>query len=184
MTTINLLPWREKKREEDKRYFLLMLLTGLIMACLIVTCMAVYACYYLSQQRHLNELLYQKIALLDPTVNTIKRMQKQKKVLEARIRLIEKLQLKRLSTVRLFDELSTVMITGVVITKLERENNRITLHGTADLTGRISVLMRNIEASHWMTSPFLSEIKQRDMDNNEFTLRFLLKSNASVSKRS
>ncbi len=60
---------------------------------------------------------------------------------------------------------------------------KVTIVGYAQSNARVSTLMRNIEASPWLTKPELVEIKlvpmpgTRDQNQkiNEFTLAFLIK---------
>jgi type IV pilus assembly protein PilN len=63
-----------------------------------------------------------------------------------------------------------------------------TIIGYAQSNARVSTLMRNVEASPWLTAPELVEIKlvpmpgSKDLNQkiNEFTLAFLIKRAAPV----
>lgn len=187
MTTINLLPWREKKRQNDKNYFLKLLLAGFVLALFVVAVMDFYTLYCLRHQRIRNELLQKEVTLLGPALEDIKLIKQKTKVLESRLSLVQNLQSTRVLIVHLFDELSKVMTEGVLVTKLERKNNLVTLWGLADSNSSISEWMRNIQASDWITKPHLSEIKKRKTNTfvakNEFVLTMLLKSNAVTSSQ-
>ena len=72
-----------------------------------------------------------------------------------------------------------------------RSGAKVTVVGYAQSNARVSTLMRNIEASPWLSTPELVEIKLVGMPGakdttqkiNEFTLRFLIKRTASVDSR-
>ena len=72
---------------------------------------------------------------------------------------------------------------GVYLRSLKQVDGKVTAIGFAQSNARVSTLMRNIEASPWLTQPELVEIKsvplpgarERDSRVNEFTLTFQLK---------
>lgn len=72
MTTINLLPWREIKREREKNEFIRLLLTALILGGTIVFALFYYASDLVSAQRHRNQLLQNEINILNGQIAEIK----------------------------------------------------------------------------------------------------------------
>jgi type IV pilus assembly protein PilN len=71
---------------------------------------------------------------------------------------------------------------------VKQADAKVTIIGYAQSNARVSTLMRNIEASPWLTKPELVEIKLVPVPNskdptakiNEFTLSFLIKRAAPV----
>jgi type IV pilus assembly protein PilN len=72
---------------------------------------------------------------------------------------------------------------GVYLRSLKQVGTKVTMVGYAQSNARVSTLLRNIDASPWLTRPELVEIKSvplpgaRDKDArvNEFTLSFQIK---------
>jgi len=179
MTHINLLPWREKKREQDKKVFTTMLLAGGVIAALIVFLVNYYASNLVSNQTARNEILQKENTILDGQISEIKALKLIREGLISRMSIIQNLQSTRTLMVHLFDELIKVVPSGVYVIKLERQNDIVSLWGYSESNTNISFLMRNIEANVWIQNPVLTEIKKMDdkkqAANNEFKLSFVLK---------
>lgn len=179
MTEINLLPWREQKREQEKKLFTTMLLVGIIIAAAIVFLMNSYVSHLISNQMNRNQILQKEITALDEQIKEIKVLKQIREGLISRMSIVQNLQSTRTLMVHLFDELIKITPPGVYITKMQREHDVVTLWGYSESNTSISILMRNIEANVWIQSPVLTEIKKnvekKQSPNNEFKLSFVLK---------
>lgn len=179
MTRINLLPWREKQREQEKKLFTTMLLIGVIIAAVIVFLINSYASHLVSNQTARNQILQQEINALDEQIKEIKALKQIREGLISRMSIVQNLQSTRTLMVHLFDELIKVMPPGIYVTKLERKNDIVSLWGYSESNTNISILMRKIESNIWIQDPVLTEIKKMDdkkqAANNEFKLSFVLK---------
>lgn len=179
MATINLLPWREKQREQDKKIFTSMLLSGVVAAAFIVFLINSYANYLVDNQTARNQMLQKEITALDNDIKEIRTLKKVREGLISRMSIIQNLQSTRTLMVHLFDELIKIVPSGLYVFKLERKQDLVTLWGYSESNTNISILMRNIENDAWLQVPVLTEIKKMDEStkaaNNEFSLSFLLK---------
>lgn len=179
MTEINLLPWREKQREQEKKIFTTLLLGAMVVAGFIVFLINSYATYLMDNQTARNQMLQKEIASLNHQIKEIKTLKQIRLSLIARMAIIQNLQSTRTLMVHLFDELIKIVPSGVYVYKLERKTDHVTLWGYSEANTNISILMRNIESNAWLQSPVLAEIKKIDDSkqaaNNEFSLTFLLK---------
>lgn len=179
MTQINLFPWREYKRQQDKKQFLIMLGCTITVAVFTVLCINYYANSLVEYQTTRNNLLKKEIARLDSQIVEIKSLKQIRSELVSRMSIVQHLQGTRTLMVHLFDELIKIMPSGVYATKLERQNNIISLWGYTESNSSISMLMRNIENNAWIQNPSLTEIKnvaeKKQAANNEFMLSFILK---------
>ena len=96
---------------------------------------------------------------------------------------VETLQTNRTEAVHLLDQMVRQLPDGVYLRNLRQVGAKVTAVGYAQSNARVSTLMRNIEASPWLTQPELVEIKSvplpgakdKDARVNEFTLTFQLK---------
>lgn len=179
MVEINLLPWRELKREQEKKEFTTYVMLGVVLAALVVFAINYYAISILDAQKRRNELINKEITQLDAQIKEIKSLKQLRADLIARMMIVQDLQSTRSLTVRLFDELIEITPENVLYTKLERVGSRVTLYGYADSNTQVSTLMRRIEADKWFDDPELTEIKKTDdktdTDKNTFKLSFELK---------
>ncbi|CEG56444.1 PilN domain-containing protein [Legionella fallonii] len=179
MTHINLLPWREQQREQEKKYFIVLLAIGALISGFIVFLMNYYASDLVSDQTNRNTILQKEIKILDDELKEIKTLKQTRQSLISRMSIVQNLQSTRTLMVHLFDELIKVLPPGVYATKLERKNDIVTLWGYTESNTNISILMRNIENNAWIQNPGLTEIKKMEETqqpaNNEFKLSFVLK---------
>jgi type IV pilus assembly protein PilN len=179
MTKINLLPWREKQREQEKKLFTTMVLTGVCVAAFIVFLINSYANFLIDNQTERNQMLQKEIASLDEQIKEINSLKRIREGLISRMSIVQNLQSTRTLMVHLFDELIKVAPSGIYVTQLERTNDVVTLLGFSESNTNISILMRNIENNIWIQNPILMEIKKMDDKqqpaNNEFKLSFVLK---------
>lgn len=179
MTQINLLPWREYKREQEKKMFLLMLSGGVAIAILIVFLINAYADSLVSYQTERNQMLQKEITILDHQIEEIKTLKKIRQSLVSRMSIIQNLQSTRTMMVHLFDELIKVVPSGVYVTKLERQQDTVTLTGYSESNTNVSLLMRSIESNDWIQNPVLTEIQKmedkKQAADNQFKLSFILK---------
>lgn len=180
MTSINLLPWRELKREQEKKQFNTLLLFALIFAVGVTFLFYYYSSSLVDGQTHRNQRLKEEITSFESQIVEIKRLKEVRDGLISRMMIIQGLQAKRTLTVHLFDELVKVLPDGVYLTEFKRENERITLIGYSESNSNISILMRRIEQNPWVEDPVLTEIKKNKdavtAVNSEFNLSFTLKS--------
>ena len=162
MAHLNLLPWRDAKRQRQKR-----LLTAAGLSAVSLTLgLAVASYLYLNDllgiQESRNTFLIAEIARLDRKILEIKDINKKKADLLARLTIIQDLQHIRPEVVHLFDEIVNAMPEWVYLTGIRQNGNTVILQGQAQSYGRISDLMRNIHASAWMTNPTLNIIREQE----------------------
>jgi fimbrial assembly family protein len=178
MIRINLLPHREEKRKAKRQQFYVSLGLVGILACLMVFLGYTIINGYISAQESRNDFLKKEIAVLDKEIEQIKRLKEQIQALLARKQIIESLQQDRADAVHLLSELTKQMPEGVYIRSLKQVGEKVTLNGFTQSNARVSTLMRNVEASPWLTNPQLIEIKASTVDKrrlNEFTLELSMK---------
>ncbi|AWN73751.1 PilN domain-containing protein [Legionella anisa] len=181
MTQINLLPWRELKREQEKKLFTLMLLVSIVASAFVVFLINSYASGLVSNQVTRNQMLQKEINTMDAQIKEIKNLQKAREMIISRMSVVQHLQSTRTLMVHLFDELINITPSGVYLTQVEGKNDVITLSGYTESNTFVSILMRNIENNDWVHNPLLGEIKKEDNEkkkqqsaSNEFKLTFVL----------
>lgn len=170
---INLLPHREQRRALQQKALIAIVagaaLTGLatvILGHFIISGMK-------DHQAQRNAFLKTEIAKLDAQIKEIAQLKEKTNSLLARKQVVETLQVNRAEVVHLFDELARQLPEGMYLKSLKQTDKKLTLTGYAQSSARVSTLMRNIEASPWLSTPLLIEVKVSNQNNlrvNEFSL--------------
>lgn len=174
---LNLLPWRQQRRKLREREFYAMLIAAVIVGLLIAAAgVFVYESRINAQQAR-NDHLRSEIAALEDKIREIERLESRRRQLIARKDVIERLQANRTQVVHLFDELVRTIPEGVRLSAIRQSGGLITLEGFAQSQQRVSMYMRRLDSSEWLTQPDLNIIEARSDDQTSrfsFTLRVRL----------
>lgn len=161
MANINLLPWREERRQERKQGFLSILAVIVVFSGALVVLAHMSVNSAIEAQQGRNNYLSKNIKELDQQVKEIKELEKKKQELLDRMKVIQDLQGNRPVIVRVFDQLVRTLPDGVFYQKLSRVNDEIKLTGIAESSQRISSLMRRVDKSDWFDDSNLLAVKER-----------------------
>ncbi len=177
MIRINLLPHREEAKKERRQQFFV--LSGLVAVLGVLIVFAVYTSIagYIGAQEGANDFLKKEIAVLDKQLDQIKRLKEQTQALLARKQVIEDLQRDRGETVYLLSEMVKQVPEGIYLKSLKQDGLSVNITGYAQSNARVSALMRNLEASPWLESPQLVEVKAIVLNgrrSNEFAMNVVL----------
>ncbi|WCM51774.1 PilN domain-containing protein [Pseudomonas sp. WJP1] len=159
MARINLLPWREERREERRKRFLLVLagvLVGSAGALLVANQVIGNA---IERQVARNNYIGKQIAVVDERIKQISDLKARRQQLVERMRIIQDLQGNRPNSGRIFDQLARTLPDGVYFTEVKMAGNTLSITGAARSNNRVSDLMRNLDASDWFDAPSLTEVK-------------------------
>jgi type IV pilus assembly protein PilN len=159
MAQINLLPWREERRQELKKQFLVTVGLVLALAAGLVLLADRIVNNQIENQMARNDYLADNIKILDKEVAEIKDLQKRRNQLLDRMKVIQELQGNRPIIVRVLDQLVRTVPDGVFYTKLTTKAGKISINGVAESNNRVSSLMRRLNASDWLADPTLDKVK-------------------------
>lgn len=159
MAQINLLPWREARRQELKKDFLTTtaLMVALGIGLLMLGDRVVNA--QIDNQKSRNAYLTENIKELDKMVAEIRELQKRRNQLIDRMRVIQELQGNRPIIVRVLDQIVRTVPDGVFYSSLSTKGKTISVSGVAESNNRVSSLMRRLDASDWLANPNLDKVK-------------------------
>lgn len=155
---INLLPWREERREAKKKEFINILVGVLLLGGLIVGGTDRFYDNAIKIQTSQNNFLTKEIKVLESRIDDIKLLQQKKNELLSRMKVIQELQGNRPIIVRLFDELARRLAPRVFFTDLRLVAKELEIHGIAESNNRISSQLRNLSDSDWFDKPNVTEI--------------------------
>ncbi len=159
MAQINLLPWREERRQELKKDFLVTVGLVLALGVGLVLLADRVVDGQIENQKSRNQYLADNIKVLDEQVAEIRELQKKRNQLLDRMRVIQELQGNRPIIVRVLDQLVRTVPDGVFYTGLQTKDKTITIRGVAESNNRVSSLMRRLDSSDWLASPNLDAVR-------------------------
>lgn len=178
MIRINLLPWREARRKaHNLQFYILMGMVAGLAASIVLLVHGYYATR-ISIQTERNRFIKDENAKLDKEIEEIKKLKDEIQSLLSRKQVIETLQGDRAQTVYLLEELVRQTPDGVYLKSVRQTGAKVNLTGYAQSNARVSTLMRNFEASPYLTNPDLVEIKAATVNNkrlSEFNLNVSIK---------
>lgn len=163
MAKINLLPWREAYRGEKKKEFITLIGMVLIFAAVVAFGWDRVVNGQIDEQFSRNQVLKGEITKLDKEVAEIEELTKRRQSLLDRIKVIQEVQGNRPEIVKMYDEFVRSVPDGVYFTEMVRAGEIISLVGFAKSNSRVSVLMRQLDASYKFTEPNLTKVEANDI---------------------
>ena len=159
MARINLLPWREERREVRRKRFLLVLVAATVGMIGVVLVANQVISGVIDRQIARNDYIGKQIAVVDERITQINDLKTHRQQLVERMRIIQDLQGNRQVSGRIFDQLARALPEGVYFTEVKMTAKTLSITGAAQSNNRVSELMRNLEASDWFDAPSLTEVK-------------------------
>jgi type IV pilus assembly protein PilN len=178
MIRINLLPHREEKRKARQKQFAILAGFAAAVGLTVAGLLWVVFDAQIDNQKSRNKYLNDEIVKLDKQIDEIKRIREETASLLSKKQVVEGLQSNRSEPVYLLDQLLRQLPEGLYLKSIKQTGAKISVTGYAQSNARVSAFMRNIEASPYLGSPNLIEIKAVTVNTqraNEFILDFLIK---------
>ena len=132
----------------------------------------------IDDQKERNKYLTGEITKLEKQIEEIKRIRDETAALLAKKQVVEGLQSYRAEPVYLLDQMLRQLPEGLYLKSIKQTGIKINITGYAQSSARVSALYRNIEASPYLGSPTVNEIKAVTVGNqraNEFNMDFQIK---------
>ncbi len=178
MNSINLLPWREWRREAARRrIFVCLGLSGAAGMSLVLALGWQLDRESVRMDRR-NDYLRERIGDLDRRIANSEELTDRTDQILSRLAAAQGLQGNRQTMVRTFDALARTVADGVHYTSVSMTDDLFAASGAAASNDRVSSLMRNLEDSPWFAEPSLKSISEsRDSPHyggraSEFELTF------------
>jgi len=169
ITAINLLPWREELRQEQKKQFGILTALMMFLAAAIVGLIHLQMVTKIDYQISRNSFMSGEISKLDEEIVEISELRKVRRSLVERMEVIQDLQRSRPSIVHLFTEIVKTVPNGVYLETLTQTGDNLLMNGLAESNARVSTYMRNLDASDWLKAPNLSVIEIEDIKVNRIS---------------
>ncbi|PAR37224.1 pilus assembly protein PilN [Vibrio metoecus] len=166
---INLLPWRDERREAHKRRFLGLVILGVLLAVLMQFGAGEYLSGQVAKQQERIGYLKQHIFSLDQQIAKLKVTEEEHKALLTRLNVVEQLQQKRNKTTDFMNQMPLLIPEGVYVDKIKMNGHEIEITGISDSTARLATMLDNLEKS-----PKLSDVEMHEIvsGNKRFGKQF------------
>ena len=178
MSAINLLPWREWRRERARRTFFVNLGLSGTAAIAVVLGLGWHLDHETFRMDRRNDYLRERIVELDRRIADIQKLTDQTEQVLSRLEVARALKGNRRAMVRVFDALARTVADGAHYTSVSMTGDLLAASGVAASNDRVSSLMRNLEDSLLFAEPSLKSISEtRDSPHyggraSEFELTF------------
>ena len=159
MARINLLPWRAFAREKRRRRFLILLLALSSVAAGGLLVIDRFIDRAVERQLARNDLIRSATVQLDGRARQIDQLKVRREQLLERMQTIETLQSNRSDSGIILEHLARRLPAGVYYTDVKMTERTIVFTGVALSSQLVAELMRNLDASHWLETPVLIDVK-------------------------
>ncbi len=182
MMQINLLPWRERRRDAIKRTFIRQILLAVTIAAIAVYASSEFLARQLAQQELINRVLEQQIVDLDARVTEVGSLREQQAAVRGRMRLIADLQKDRATVVRVLGQFVKSLPNEVYFLSLERADGVILVEGVSDSYAGVTELMRRLESSEEFRYADLNDIAAQVSEAAEGPSQFVFNLSVELAK--
>ncbi len=143
--SINLLPWRDVKRQAHKKRFVYLLILGGFIALTIQWGTGRYLGHQAEIQQQRIDFLNEHIAALDKQIVSLQQAEQQHQDLVARLETVESLQRKRNKTTQFMDLVPQLIPEGVYVDNMSMNGHDIVITGISDSTARLATMLDLLE---------------------------------------
>lgn len=158
MIELNLLPWRDQIRKQQKKELSICAAVALGIALLAIIAIHFSYANSISTQRQRNRVLQNEINHIQPQITRLQDIDKKYNKLLKQWNNLKQLVYQRHQTVQLFNDITRIVPKGVYLSSLERKQQTVTIVGQANSNLLISQLMKSIKHSDEFTNPTLREV--------------------------
>lgn len=161
MTQINLLPWREEERQTKKIIFGITLAGFIVLTIVTILFIHIYLKLEINTQKERSGYLQSVMDQTQSEITALKAKEKKQALIQSKINLVINLRKKSFDAVRLLNLLIAAVPKTIVLEKVSREGNIITIGGFTDSDLQTTLFMRNIAAFKDFKQPVLNVINMQ-----------------------
>ena len=158
MANINLLPWREAQRAERNKTTVIICVVIWAIAAGIVFAGKSVMDARITYQNDRNRFIQNETKKLAKVIREIETLREKRDALLARMEVIQNLQQNRSQIVHVFDDLVSKLPNGVYFDRVSKNSQGFSINGKAQSNGRVSALMRSLDASDWFDGASLKVV--------------------------
>lgn len=156
---INLLPYREQRKKERKKQFILLMSFFTLVAVFVL--FLTYTIYSISidAQSSRNDFISKQNKRLDEDIKAIANLRNQIRETLAKRRVVEDLQVNRSDSVGILNDISLQLPEGVTLKSISGTGNKIKIVGITNSNNKVSTYMTNLSNTSTFINPELVEVR-------------------------
>jgi type IV pilus assembly protein PilN len=167
MARINLLPWREARRNERKRRFGIAAFLAAVLSGLVVAGVHMTFENMIANQAARNAYLKNQLKFIDALIDRRRKLDEKKKEILSRFSIIQELQQNRYLAVAILDGLAMLTPKGMTLTRLRQSGRELLIEGHAESNALVSEFMRNLNSFQYFDSPRLTKLKSHETEDKK-----------------
>nr|WP_298250960.1 PilN domain-containing protein [uncultured Halomonas sp.] len=156
---INLLPWREQRRERRGRLFYKVLGLAALLGLGGGYGVAWHYQQEVETQSQRNALIEARGRRLDSAIREVRGLEQTRERMLEQVRVLTRLQDGRAQTVHVMNDLAVSLVDGVYYTHLNRQGNDLDLSGVAENNRQVTDQLRALASVAAFDAPMLSEVE-------------------------
>jgi type IV pilus assembly protein PilN len=174
MNGINLLPWRELLREQNKRLFFIILNSISFLALIILLNCHIIIHFKKNHQQNLNQHLQEKILHYSTKIQTMEKLKQQQAYLVEQIQFIQQLHSRHALIIKIFENVAQLTPKNIYLKSIKYENNLLIIAGKATCNSEIYQFSENMTKQKIFIQPEITEIKTNDDHEDDYDKEFIL----------
>lgn len=156
MAKINLLPWREERREQRKKEFIAVSTGVAVLGMVLSALVWMFFNHQLDEQNTANQGIVTANQQLDRQLKELDGLQARRDEILERMKLIQDLQGVRPVIVHVFDEITKLTPSNMYLTSFSRDGDKFSISGKAQDPNIVSDFLRNLGGSPWFRNAFMN----------------------------
>lgn len=140
MTELNLLPWREQRRQRKNKQFIMALVLSLVIILLIATAIWGYLRQINNALAVVNQDLIDNTAILEVVINDNQSLKQRQETTLSQLTEVERLAYHSTSLVQLWSELTAVTPKTMYLTEIQSQQGLLVFRGKSRQKQRLKVI--------------------------------------------
>lgn len=155
---INLLPWREHERQVKQIGFGILMAAFVVAALALVILVHIYFKALILSQKNSNTYLQTELQMAQNNFTDLKQKKEDQMKLIEHLHFLINLRKKSYAAIALLDTVAKTTPSSILLDKIERINNSVTITGVAQTDSEVTVFMKNIGGVKGFKQPELAGI--------------------------
>lgn len=162
MTQVNLLPWRERTKQEKKTRFIIVAIGVIILALITIIIAHIYYRHEINLQLSRNDYLTSELGKVQGKLNLLNAKKRELLAFNNELNFLLSLREKNYYAIRLLDTLAKITPDAVYLNKIEQKGRSVIIIGKANSDSQITLFIENLTKAKIFKQPELSHITAKE----------------------
>ncbi len=172
MIDINLLPWRDRKRDLDAQKFNILLITIALASILLTFSWYLAVNQSINAQRIRNTFINHEISLTNASISSINTAQKERETTIEKLRFFINNKIDQYEIIKLLNNIVALKPKDLTITRFAQDNKKFIIEGEAVSNSSITEFLGKLSKNKDLVSPELNELSRPMTENKRPVIIF------------